>query len=168
MSNMKLLLSSLILLFTMAANIYNCSSSKQSEDQPVKVGKAYFQRWTSGVENGSSGIDLFIAIKQQIPHDIKLDSIYFRNMKAKLEPTTSPELWVAHFIIDKPDNDLILSSDPKDEYKNALPKNVVRMPFPVNKDGCIVVYKENNETRTFVISEIEERESQMYPSSPKN
>ncbi len=168
---MKLISLLSIPIFTIIfAMFFNCSTSKQLQDPaPIQIGEAYYQYWTAGVKGGGAGVDVYLPVLKN-PDNIQVDSIYFRNMGAKLDVVgQSNDLLVGHLINGQnKQEDLILSIDPNEEYKNQLPKEAVVMPFAIKDDECIISYNEKGIVKYFNVSGIVEKESNNLPNIIKN
>ena len=147
--------------------ILGCSSSKQFETRPpFTLGKTYYQDWSAGIQEGGSGTNVFIPIEDN-PKNIALDSIYFRNQAVKLKKQEADNtIYIGRFQ-SKNKQDLIMSSDPKAEYGNTLPKTV-KPPFPLAKNECIVSYQDKGKTKYYKIQDLVEKQPLHYPSAPPN
>lgn len=159
---------SLILLFIMMGSFSQCSSVKQLETKaPTHFGNVYFQKWVAGIEGGGSGINLIIPVAT---NSIVLDSVYFRNNSAKLElGTTNPKTYIGRFKTAlNQKKDMILSSDPKEEFKNKVPVTTEIIPFELKDNECVVSYQEGNKTKYYKITGIVEKDMIPYPSAPPN
>lgn len=160
--------SSLIVMLVLIASFSQCSTAqKLQEKAPMVLGEAYAQKWTAGIKEGGSGINVFIPVKV---NSVTLDSIYFREQKGKLEFIKGDQdLYVGRFRTDlNQPRDIILSSDMKEESKNRLPKLKEKMPFEFNDDECIVTYQKGNKTLYYKISNIKMEQPLNYPSAPPN
>ena len=149
-------------------NFSQCSSSqKLQEKAPAMFGDVYFQRWNAGVQGGGSGINLFIPVADT---NIVLDSVYFRGKSAKLETKpTDTSLYVGRFKTEfNQPKDIVMSSNPLDEYNNPLPIQKEKIPFTLKDSECVVSYKDGQTTKYFKIENIIEKEAINYPSAPNN
>jgi hypothetical protein len=145
-----------------------CSSSqKLQEKAPATFGEVYFQRWNAGIQDGGSGINLFIPVTDT---NVVLDSVYFRGKSAKLETKpTDTSLYVGRFKTEfNQPKDIVMSSNPLDEYNNPLPIQKERMPFTLKDSECVLSYKDGQTTKYFKIENIIEKEAINYPSAPNN
>ena len=147
-----------------------CSSAQKLQSKAlVKFGQAYYQNWVAGVQGGGSGIDIFIPVEQKTSREIiKLDSVYFRGKVTKLErkPNTA-SLFIGRFTSEKyQKKDIIMSSNPKDEYGNEAPKLKVKIPFELKENECVVSYIEDNKVKYFKIENVMEKQTLYYPSTP--
>ena len=77
------------IVFTgLIATTLQCASSKEvtttfEEPTAFKVKPVYFQEWYAGIKVGGTGINVFVPVVNE-SENIKIDSIYFRNLKGKL------------------------------------------------------------------------------------
>lgn len=157
-----------ILLLTIMTSFSQCSSSKTLQEKaPATFGEVYFQRWNAGIQGGGSGINLFISVEDA---NVVLDSVYFRGKSAKLE--TKPQnksLYIAYFKTEfNQPKDIVMSSNPLDEYNNPLPIQKEKIPFTLKDSECVVSYKDGQTTKYFKIENITEKEVINYPSAPNN
>lgn len=159
---------SLAMLMLMGTFSQCSTAQKLQNDLPVALGEVYFQQWISGIQDGGSGINLFIPVTTK--SDIILDSAYFRTQVKKLEVKTGTQLYVGRFdsAFNQPKYDIILSSDPKEEYSNQMPSKTINIPFELKDDECVVSYKKEGETLYFKISNITQKATLNYPSAPPN
>ena len=96
---MKLALFSV--LFILLFGPSKCSESHKIEKKPpATVGEAYTEAWASNEYPGASGFILSIPITSRDLNEILLDSVLFRNQRAKLskESHVSGITYKAHFI----------------------------------------------------------------------
>ena len=143
-----------------------CSSAqKLQKDAPMTFGEVYCQKWVSGMAEGPSGINIFIEVKDDA---VQLDSVYFRGKATKLELDNSDELkYVGRFVSkSKEKTDMVLSSDPKQEYGNKAPEIPVKIPFELGLNECVVSYKLNGETAYYKLSNVVEKPTKDVPMSP--
>ena len=148
-----------------------CSSQKKlQEKSPVQLKEVYCQSWVAGVRGGGAGLNIFIPIDAVSDEKIELDSVYFRGKSAKLETKPqSPSMFIGRFTSEvNKKQDIIMSSDSRQEYGNKMPKVKEDIPFELKDDECIVSYKEGNKTKYFKIKNVIEKASIPYPSAPKN
>lgn len=163
---MKLLkqTSFLIVMLILMASFSQCSiAQKLQKTAPTQFGDVYCQKWVAGVRGGGSGLNLFIPVGDS---SVQLDSAYFRGKPIKLEvrETTKGLLYVGRFKTDlNSQKDLILSSDPNQEYANKLPTIEVNIPFELKDDECVVTYKQGDKTRYYKISKVKQQEPLNYP-----
>ncbi|MBR9913507.1 MAG: hypothetical protein GYB32_01565 [Algicola sp.] len=158
------------LMVVFVVSFSRCSTAqKLQKEAPLDIGDVYFQRWTGGVKGAGSGLNIFIPTEQSA---VILDSVYFREKVAKLELTETDDshLYIGRFktAFNEPDTDLVLSSDQKEEYSNQLPKKKQELPFEISDTECIVSYRKGEKQYYFKISNIQEKEPLLYPSTPPN
>ncbi|MBX2828977.1 MAG: hypothetical protein KTR22_12500 [Flavobacteriaceae bacterium] len=147
----------------------NCAGGKDTmysleQEPPFKIAGSYFQKWVAGVEQGGSGVNVYITIKD-ISEDIEIRNVYFRNKvgKAKVNPS-NPDKFVAYFKKEM-NRDIIMDSDPAKEAKNT-PSD--EFPFDLDDDEAVISYFQNDTEKYFKISEIEEKPMIAYPSTNPN
>ena len=125
------------------------SNNKLQERAPAQFDQAYFTSTTNSLQ-------LFIPVKAIQPNRINLDSVYFRGMKSPLgiDPANT-SVYTAYF--NAGNKDLIMSSDPAEEYANKMPQMLVKVPFELKEDEAVIVFKENNKRKYYKITGIKER-----------
>lgn len=159
----RLLILSVLLL--VMASFSQCSSvPKLQQDAPMSFGDVYYQEWTAGVQGGGSGITLFIPVSSS---DIILEKVYFRGKVSKLEVKPSnANLYIGRFKteINQP-KDIILSSEPKDEYENTMPQKEAPFPFELSDNECVVSYTMDGKMKFFKITDIRKERAINYPSA---
>ncbi|MEM6514887.1 MAG: hypothetical protein AAF688_01800 [Bacteroidota bacterium] len=157
-----------ILFSIIMIGMTSCSSAQKLQKKAsADFGEVYFQKWSAGVQDGGSGINLFIPIKDK---SIELDSVFFRGKMAKLEiKPTSPMLYIGRFntAFNQP-KDIIVSSDMNAEAKNKLPNRSEKIPFELELNECVVTFKIKGKTQYYKITEIAERQPQNFPGAPLN
>ncbi|WP_431133158.1 hypothetical protein [Psychroserpens mesophilus] len=159
-------ISFLMVMIILMVSFSQCSTAQKLQKKPpVKIGETYAQKWVAGIQEGGSGINVFIPVKDTA---VTLDSIYFRNQKVNLEFNNGDQaFYIGRFKIDfNQKQDIILSSDMKEEAKNVLPKLKEEMPFELKDDECIITYRKGSQTLYFKISNIKIKQPLHYPSAP--
>ncbi|TVZ26270.1 hypothetical protein JM83_1224 [Gillisia sp. Hel_I_86] len=119
------------------------------EKEPATMDSAYYT--TKGEE-----ITFYIPVTAIQSNRVSLDEVYFRNKKANL--TTSPDkpgVYMATFQMAKPD--MIMSSDPKEEYGNKLPQKTEKMDFELKDDEAILIFTQNSKVKYYKLTGVKER-----------
>ena len=129
----------LMLGFFQCANTY-----KLDKVAPTKFKDVYFQKWNAGIQEGGSGVNVFIKVEDE---SVALDSVYFRGKGTKL--------------IVYPNNSIL-------HIGKFTPQNNSTIPFKLKDDECVLSYSKGKKIHYFKISKIKEREILNYPSSPPN
>ncbi|MGM5469198.1 hypothetical protein ACS386_02880 [Flavobacteriaceae bacterium LMO-SS05] len=136
---------------------------------PLEFGEVYYQKKAQAVRDLESVFTLFIPFKGDT-NNIELDSVYFKGKSAKL--MLSPQnqnLYFGRFITPpKYVEDLILSSDIKEEHQNQLPKIESKTPFELKHNECIIRYMQHGEVKYYKILNIKEKRLREVPMSPRN
>lgn len=133
-----------------AVLLSSCGSNKELQERaPAQFEQSYFI-------SGTNSLELFIPVKAIQVNRISLDSVYFRGMNSALQQDPeNASVYTAQFSTGK--KDLIMSSDPKEEYANKMPQMPVKVPFELKDDEAVVVFEENNKKKYYKITGIEER-----------
>jgi hypothetical protein len=170
----------LSLMLLVMVSFSHCSSTKKAQDKNVKmepeiklqekvpfeIGEVNFQRWTAGIQGGGSGIHLHISVLKSTS-TIVFDSVYFRGLKAKIE-IGKMDYYASFETSHNQKEDIRVSSDPKEEYGNQMPKVVEKIPFELKDNECVISYKKDTETYYYKIENLVEKEALNYPSTPPN
>ena len=149
---MKHLFSSLsfLLVFTMFTG---CGSNQNLQEKaPASFQQVYYTR-------DASAMKLYIPVSSIQTERVAFNSVYFQDRKADLElDTIRPGRFVAIFPLGKPD--LIMSSDPREEYGNKVRSIPVDAPFKIKNDEAILVFTERGDIKFYKLTGIEERPAQ--------
>ncbi len=96
------------------------------------IGKAY-------VQNTQNGYELYIPIKSNQAEGVSFNNVYFRGRKAALQihPQHSG-IYYAQFESAK--DDMIMSSDPKEEYGNKAPVKLEKIPFDLDNNEAVIEF----------------------------
>lgn len=157
---------SLLLLILIMSSFSECSSvQKLEQDSSIDFGEVYCQKWVAGIKEGGSGINLFIPVTKSVS-EVQLDSVYFRGKVTKMILSHDKSHYVGRFqnVIEK-SKDIIMSSDPKEEYGNAVPQLPEKIPFELELTECVISYKDKK-TKYVKIGGIKEKPMLSYPSAP--
>lgn len=138
-----------------------CASQQIDKKNPVEIKDAYFQKWISGIEGGGSGFMVYIEVKEKT--DVQLEYAYFKDKKIQLDHKTNELVYVGHYSIVSKRPELIMSDNPKEEFKNQLPNVEEKIPFTLKENECMVSYLKNGKKGFFKLQNIAEREMQAYP-----
>ncbi|TYA74095.1 hypothetical protein [Seonamhaeicola marinus] len=154
----QLLFFALMLLVMMSFS--QCGSVKKGleSEAPVDIKEAYYKEWSNPARGMGSGLNLFLVLNSKT-NAIVLDSVYFRGKQAKLT-LKDGNTFFGKFKTDKNtmQKDIVMSSDSTQEYNNTMPK-ITRIPFELERNECVVSYKDGNKTKYFKISNISKRAS---------
>lgn len=162
-------------VFITAVMLYSCKSTKEAsktntiilEEKPsFELDQVYFQKWVAGVQGGGSGIHMYVIVKTNKKH-VVLDSVYFRDMQAKMQLGKIGYLASFKTPFNQKD-DIIMDGDSKQEYGNNLPENDNHFPFVLQDNECVIQYTENGNTKYYKVKDIVEKQAEYYPSAPSN
>lgn len=144
--------STLLLIFVL---VFSCSSSKYAlqKKAPLLWSHAYSFDWTTGIDIGSSGTDLFLA--NLTPNqNVQIDSVFFKKMKGKL--VKEKGMYSAQLIKRRPIS------------KGHTLTTTGQFHFKLLNSECVVSYIEGGLTKYFKIVNVQEKEGVHYPSGPPN
>ena len=130
---------------------------------PISIEAPYFQSWVAGVQGGGRGVDVFLPVKDL--NNITPDSIHFRGQRAKT--VYKNQMIVGHF--SSPQNqpkDVILSNEPFAEANNQLLPKADHSAFELEPNACVLSYILENKRYYHKITDLAQRSSIPYPSSP--
>ena len=141
---------SFLLVFTMFTG---CGSNQNLQEKaPANFQQVYYTK-------DASAIKLFIPVSAIQTERVTLNSVYFQDRKADLEmDINKPGIYVATFPIGK--QDLIMSSDPREEYGNKVRAIPEKAPVDIEDDEAILVFTERGDIKFYKIRGIEERNAQ--------
>lgn len=123
---------------------------------------AYFNSYIAGTEDGGTGIEFYIEISE-LPEDVVLEKLYFRESAGKLMRGTSN--YVARFRTDTGnDQDIVMSDNAEEESVNTPQAQKELFPFPLSKNEAGVVYRDQGVLKYAKISNVQEKPSIAYPS----
>ena len=166
-SNQMKLATSLILGLVFLS-IVNCKTSKESVLQfqstaPLEITAPYYNSWIAGVQGGGSGINVFLPLKEK--GKIMIDSLHFRGQKVAVQ--NRGKLITGRFKSSvNQQKDIIMSSNPQDEYNNKLVLVRDTSPFKLTQNECVISYRVNGKRFYYKISNLKKEESIAYPSAP--
>lgn len=140
-------------LMLVTALFSNCAGNKNlQETPPAQMQQAYV------VSEGNT-MNLYIPVTSIQEERINFNSVYFRGMKADLQQDPQrASLYVAKFNTGR--GDMIMSSDPKEEYPNKAPQPVEKSPVDINDDEALLVFTEKGDIKFYKISGIREGSQQ--------
>lgn len=147
MKYLRLLLSASVITILFAS----CAGNNGlQENPPANIEDAYY-------ENGPEGITLYIPVNSIPSNKIKLQEVYFRNKIANLvRSPDKPSLYIAIFRNSK--SDIIMSSDPKEEYWNKVPQKGREMDFDIKEDEAVLIYTQYSKVKYYKLTSVKERE----------
>lgn len=148
----------LLPFFAIFMSFSKCDKSQVSTKSPSKIKKAYAQNWL-GEKPSEKGT--LVTIKLEKPSaNIVFDSIYFNEKVALLnvKEVENGIILTGKFVEDNyPKPNLILSSDPREEFGNTPPPAKVKIPFKLEKSEAIVSYFFNDVKKYFLIKNIQKK-----------
>ncbi len=127
-----------------------CGSNQNLQEKaPAQFQTAYYT-------TDANSVKLYLPVSAIQTETVNLNSVYFKGRKADLELSTERSgLYVANFDTGKPD--LIMSSDPRDEYANKVREVPEEIPFKLKDNEAVVVFTERGVVKFYKITGIEQR-----------
>lgn len=116
-----------------------------------KVKTIAFQEWYAGIKVGGTGMNVFVPIVNKEDH-IKIDSVYFRNLKAKLVENYGRYEAV------------LKNKSPYYTFKKAEKDD--DFPFTLADNECAISYVENGEIKYLKVTDISEKAGVYYENGP--
>lgn len=146
MKSLSFLISSLFILSLFTS----CGSNKDLQERaPAQFQQVYYT-------SGEDGMELHIPVVAIQDNFIELENVYFRGMKSPLvQDDEQTNLYVANFATGG--GDRVMHEDPEEEYGNKAPQKPEKSPFKIDDDQAILEFSQNNQTRYYKITGIEER-----------
>ncbi|MBZ9730464.1 hypothetical protein LB467_12280 [Salegentibacter sp. JZCK2] len=129
--------------------ITGCGSNKELQERaPAQFQDIYYTQ-------GENGLDLHIPVAAIQDNRVNLESVYFRGMKSPLvQDSEQTNLFMANFSTNGMD---VMSSDPAEENKNRVPQKAEKMPFDIEDNEAILVFSQNDKTKYYKLTGIEEQ-----------
>ena len=158
--------SCLLFYFVISTSFINCSTVKTNtftDAAPFIITAPYYNSWIAGIEGGGSGINVFLPVSDT--RNIDIDSIHFRGEKAIVENKGSSIIGRFKTTLNQ-SRDLIMSSNPKDEFQNKLIYKFDLSPFVLADNECVVSYRLQNKRHYYKISDLKKAPHIAYPSAP--
>ena len=116
-----------------------------------KVKTISFQEWYAGIKVGGTGMNVFVPIVNK-EENIKIDSVYFRNLKAKLVEDSGRYTAV------------LKNKSPYYTFKKA--EKDPDFPFTLKDNECAISFVENGVTKYVKVSDINEKQGVYYEDGP--
>lgn len=125
-----------------------------------KIQNISYQHWTAGVRGGGSGTGFSIEFKDNLPENIILEQLYFRNNKTKIV-LFRDKTYIANFTgkANSREEEIPL------EYDSQTKPVTIKLPFPIKNDEAILEYTYNNQKRYFKITNAKEIPALEYPQA---
>lgn len=156
-------------IFIILAFNSGCSNKLKPQEQlPFQIESAYYQNWGGGVQGSGTGYNLYLKLTSELPQNIQLTKVFFRNKEANFE--TKPQdslLYIAYFKNDLNSRDeLIMHGDITQEYGNKPPISV-SSKYKMESDQAMIFYTENGIEKSYLIEKVTEQPAAQYPKMRK-
>ncbi len=150
--NLKAIFTKVCVLVLLATHTQCATSQKMDTTPPIRIDKAYFEKWTDA--DNEAGFTVYIPADATAK--LTLDFAYFKGKKITLILDTDTSVYKGRYIYPKRDNDLIMSDDPKKEFKNTV-TGIERIPFRLKDNECVVTYTKDDAQGHFKIDNLPEK-----------
>lgn len=137
------------------------------ENPPFELAEASFQKWYGGTPEAGKGIHFTLTFSE-ISEDVLVEKIYFRGKEEILKEKTQNTKTYQATLVDKPNEDVVLDSNPVKEMDNPRPSLTSEMPFQFKADEAVLQYRKGKKTYYYKIDNIKEKETVAYPSSKRD
>ncbi|MCA0131331.1 hypothetical protein [Winogradskyella alexanderae] len=131
--------------------LYHCGSPKTAtvfqEQTEFKIKKVYFQEWYAGIDVGGTGVNIFVPVANK-PDYIQIDSVFFRNLKGKLE--------------EKGGRYTAILKNKSKEYVFNPNYNSSQYPFKIRNNECVISYVEKGEIKYLKVQQPKEFAGTYY------
>ena len=147
---------------------FNCKSTQDMLQQfqttaPIQIIDLYYNAWIAGIEDAGAGINVFLPTTGI--SRITIDSLHFRGEKTAVE--TRDKLIIGRFRHStNPKKDIIMSSNPQDEYNNKRVLKRDTSPFSLTQNECVISYRVKDKRLYYKLSNLKKGEAIAYPSAP--
>ncbi|GHA39155.1 hypothetical protein GCM10007103_20750 [Salinimicrobium marinum] len=153
----------------------SCANSKNIQEKaPVDLEQAYYTTWVGGTKGAGSGLNFYIPMIQTQDIDIEMDSVYFRGKRAELQFKPENEnLYIGYFRTGENSNkapDVIMSSDPTEEYGNQLPQMTEDFPFDLEENEAVLSFRKNGKRGYYKMDVVERKQDRdvIIKNYPEN
>jgi len=146
---MKISIISAILITTLIFTGCGGSQNIKLENQnALQIEKASYHKWSSGVQGGGWGYNVFITLKGDQKEEIQLDSIYFKKFKSTFVLNELGE-YRAHVTVQQStlgDFSNLGDSNEKDKNKKEVEK---QHDFELSDNEAILSYKNGTKQKYY-------------------
>ncbi len=165
MINFKIIITKIPSLLFVILLFIQCASSQKIENvPPVVIKDSYFQEWIAGIQEGGSGFIVHFSVEEN--PDIILKRAYFKGKEIMLAKNTDAS-YTGRYTHNNLKKDLIMSDDPKEEFRNKVPVIEEKIPFELKNHECIIVYNKHGKEGVFSIDHLREKEVEALPMQKK-
>ncbi len=165
MINLKKIIGSIVIFLVTLPLFTQCASSQGADKvTPITIENAYFQKWVAGREEAGSGFTLHLPIKKN--EDVEVHYAFFKGKKIDLR-SNNQSIYIGRYTYPDKKKSLIMSADPKAEFRNEAPIVEEKIPVKLTGNECIVVYTRDNIEAYFKIDKVLEKPMIAMPMQKK-
>ncbi len=155
------MLKKIVFFLSLTALVGGCATSNLRLERAtfLHIDKAYYQKWSSGVRGGGSGVNIHISVDKE---DVgkKLIGLYFKDKYTALK-FNSPNIYTGFIRTSKREE---TNLDLKMNQKTTVLKGGKehRPPFKIKDDEALLIALVNKKKK-YVIIVLEKKESLNFP-----
>ncbi|WP_062054989.1 hypothetical protein [Aquimarina longa] len=139
-----------ILVIVILIIFTQCASSQHIDKQsPIQVNNPYYELST---EDKKSEFSVYIPVEKNAK--VVLDYIYFKDKKINLKYDSKKSIYIGRYIPSK--TNLIMSSDPKEEFGNQVPLIEEKLPFKLKNNEAVIAYTQGDKQGFFKLANMPE------------
>ncbi|WP_271783980.1 hypothetical protein [Aquimarina algiphila] len=162
MKNFETLCIKIWMLLVVVTFTQCASSQKIDMKASLQIKDSYFQEIPSGMADGPT--TLFVSFEIEKNNEVELTYAFFRGKKIELKKTNSnPNIYEGNYVYPAKMQDLIMSGDSKEEFKNQLPEIERKIPFELKANECMLQYIQNGEEKLFKIENLKQIVLKNFP-----
>jgi len=165
--NFKTLLTKIGLLGILMTFNQCATGQKIDKTTPVQLNDPYYQKWVAGVRGGGAGFTVYFPVHTS-SSNIELKTAYFQGKKVSLSFDQNTATYSGRYTDPRTlKKEIVMSSDPKEEYNNKIPEIEEKIPFDLKEEECIIAYSKNGKEGYFKLDKLPEKELKAYPMKPR-
>ncbi|AND64127.1 hypothetical protein AX766_06725 [Flavobacterium covae] len=143
--------------------VYFTGYPQKTNKQLFVIQECYYQSWIAGIKGGGSGTDLHILFEEELPKDIVLSKIYFKNKVANPNKVTSKEYFFSF-----KDNINWLANEENHQDEQNIISNTEKAPLNITFRQAVLEYFYKGKKSFLKIKKVKEKEMLVYPSMRTN
>lgn len=139
-----------------------CKTQNVETEVPFEISEKTYFYYTGGKE-GTHGTNIKI-VGNAKTRNITFTAIFFQNHEYKITPEFKGEDFIlvgSNTVIKKKELDMY--QDPVGEYGNEAPKFEKKIPFDLEKNEAVLVYRINGKDSFYKIKDIKQLDTVYYP-----
>ena len=148
---------------TIMMSFSQCNNEQFDKKAPSTITDIFYQDWVGG-RPGVRG--KLVTIKMKSPkNNMVFDSIFFNNKVIKLNSSTIGDILTltGNFVENTYQNrDIIMSSNPKEEFGNKPTTKIAKIPFELSDNEAVISYIIKDKKRYYIVKNIKKGKAIYY------